>query len=191
MFRRGLFAFVSVLLLACGGPPPDTPSAVILLTPETICQGDAMTTPVLLDGTMSSRHLSLVPLPPEDTSYPDGAMVVPLQFAWTLEGDAHVVTRGSLSTSTLTILAAGDRPLHVRLTTTNLAGGTATSLRTLSITLPTRWPTRCTADAACPGGACDTTAGTCVGSVHCTSSATCDPCFVCDATSMTCMPRPS
>jgi hypothetical protein len=176
---------------ACGGPPADTPSAVILLTPETVCEGDANATSILLDGRMSSRHLSLVPLPPEDTSYPDGAMPVPLTFAWHLEGDAYQITNGSLTGSTVTVTVAGERPLHVSLTTTNLAGGTATSLRTLPITVPETWPRRCTMDAQCPGGACDVATNACVGTLHCATSANCPPCFVCDATPMTCVPRPS
>lgn len=187
MFRRAAIVFVSAFLLACGGPPPDTPSAVILLTPGTICQGDAQRTSILIDGTMSSRHLALVPLPPEDTSYPDGAMPIALTFAWTLEGDAHTISAGSLTSSTVTVTAAGDRPLHVTLTTTNLAGGTATSLRTLPITVPTVWPTNCTADTDCPGGAC--ASGHCAGTTHCASSATCDPCFTCETIHMTCVPR--
>lgn len=189
MLRRGWLAFVSVLALACGGPPADTPSAVILITPGTICENDAHATSILLDGTMSSRHLTLVPLPPEDTAYPDGATVAPLAFQWTLEGDAYTIVDGTLTSRQLTVTAAGERPLHVSLTTTNLAGGSATSLRTLPITLPTTWPRRCTSDADCPGGACDLAAMACVGSTHCTSSAGCDPCFVCDATRMACVPR--
>src|SRR4051812_5533057 len=64
---RCTIVLVSLLALACGGPPADTPSAVILFSPDTICEGDAHHATVMLDGTMSSRHLSLVPLPPEDT----------------------------------------------------------------------------------------------------------------------------
>ncbi len=191
MFRRGPVVLVSLLGLACGGPPADTPSAVILFSPETLCQGDAHRTPITLDGRMSSRHLSLVPLPPEDTAYPDGATVVPLAFAWRLDGDAHTVTAGSLTTSTLTVTAAGERPLHVSLTTTNLAGGTATSLRTLPITLPETWPRRCSSDAACPGGACDASTSACVPNVRCSTDAMCAPCFVCDTAQMGCVPRPS
>lgn len=202
MLRRGPLPFVSLLLLACGGPPPDTPSAVILLRPETVCEGDAYATPVVLDGTMSSRHLSLVPLPPEDTAYPDGATAIPLTYAWALEGDAYTITSGTLTSDRLTVTVAGDRPLHVHLTTTNLAGGSASSLRTLPITVPTTWPRHCDADDDCPGGACSIavdaaaadagpTPGTCVGTVHCTTDAMCDACFVCDAMQSACVPRPS
>jgi hypothetical protein len=182
---------IGSLALACGGPPADTPSAVILVSPDTVCQGDAHRTRILLDGRMSSRHLTLVPVPPEDTSYPDGAMVTPLTFAWHLDGDEHVVTSGSLTDSALEITVLGERPLHVTLTTTNLAGGSATSLRTLPITLPTDWPRRCTIDAPCPGGACDTAASACVATVHCANDSGCDPCFVCDAATSLCTPRPS
>lgn len=191
MFRRGVLAGImaSCALVACEGPPPDVPSAVIHFSPETVCQGDAHRTEVTLDGTMSSRHLSLVPLPPEDSAFPDGATVAPLAFRWTLEGDEHVITDGSTTSSLLTVTVAGDRPLHVSLTTTNLVGGTATSLRTLPITVPTTWPARCRADGDCEGGACDVASGACVGTVHCTTDATCDPCFVCEAASSTCVPR--
>ncbi len=199
MFRRGSMAFVSLYALACGGPPADTPSAVILLTPDTICQGDAHRTSVTIDGTMSSRHLSLVPLPPEDTSFdPDGAMAAPIEYAWSLDGDEHTITGGSLTSSTITVTAAGDRPLHISLTTRNRVGGTATSLRTLPITVPTTWPRHCSSDAACPGGACRVddaggadagpSSGTCVGA-HCSADRNCAPCFVCDTTQMTCVPR--
>lgn len=205
MNRRGPLVLVWVLVpsawaLACGGPPPDTPSAVILFSPETICQGDAHRTTVALDGTMSSRHLALIPLPPEDTAYPDGATVAPLAYQWTLEGDEHTIVSGSLTAPTLSITALGDRPLHVTLTTTNLVGGSATSLRTLPITVPTTWPRHCSSDAACPGGACALIdaatgdaggSGVCVGTAHCTTDATCDPCFVCDPMQMACVPRPA
>jgi hypothetical protein len=190
MSRRDLLvtALVSCGALACGGPPADTPSAVILLSPESICQGDAYRTPIHLDGTMSSHHLSLVPLPPEDSAYPDGAVVAPLTFAWSLDGDATRITSGTTTSSMLTVTAAGTRPLHISLTTTNLVGGSATSLRTLSITLPTPWPSFCSDDGMCPGGSC---VGThCEGSVTCSMSTPCaNPCFVCDATSSVCVPR--
>lgn len=163
---------------------------MILITPETVCENDGFVTTVHLDGRMSSRHLSLVPLPPEDSAFPDGAVVAPLTYAWQLDGDDHHVTRGTLTDSTLDVQVAGARPLHVTLTTTNVAGGSAASLRTLPITLRSHW-TFCRDDSHCPGGACDLATNVCVGTTHCTSDAGCDTCFVCDAATSTCVPRPS
>lgn len=176
--------------LGCGGPPADTPSAVILLSPGTVCQGDARLTEITLDGTMSSRHLSLVPLPPDDSSLPDGATIAPLAFSWALEGDGYEVASGSLTSPRLTVRADGARPLHVSLTTTNLAGGSATSLRTLPITIaPAPWPASCRADAACAGGSCDVTTRTCVPAMRCARDGDCAPCFVCDLAQSGCVPR--
>lgn len=185
-----VITMVIAFALGCGGPPADTPSAVILLSPGTVCEGDARRTEITLDGTMSSRHLSLVPLPPEDTSFPDGAMVAPLTYTWTLEGDGYEVASGSLSAPRLTVRADGARPLHVSLTTTNLAGGSATSLRTLPITVaPAPWPATCRGDGACAGGTCDTSTRTCVPTMRCARDTDCDPCFVCDAAQGGCVPR--
>lgn len=188
MLRGGVLAFVSAFVLACGGPPPDTPSAVIALSPATICEGDAHRTEITIDGRSSSRHLSLVPLPPEDASSAMGDAGPSLLFAWSISGAEHTITDGTLSSDLLHVTSAGDRPLHVQLTVTNRVGGTATSLRTVSITSPTRWGS-CSADSACEGGRCDVATHTCVPTETCHTDADCAPCFVCDATAGGCVPR--
>ena len=172
--------FVSFLLLARGGPPPDPPSAVVSLSPATICEGDGHHTEVLLDGSMSSVHLTLVPVMPAPGE-------APLQFSWSLSGATPVITAGTLTSDALAVTTAGDRPLHVTLTVTNGVGGTATTLRTISITPLTR--TRCSLDADCAPGVCAVDLRTCIPDHSCSSDDDCEPCFSCEAASSRCLPR--
>jgi hypothetical protein len=169
------------LLAACGGPPPDPPSAVVLITPPSICEGDDHHTSILLDGRMSSAHLTLVPAPPDD----GGA---PLLFSWTLSGAAAVITTGRLTDDVLHVTSPGDRPLHVALSVTNSAGGVATTLRTVSITPFER--ERCNAtDPSCASGVCAADLGTCIPDHACDEDADCEVCFACEVASSRCVPR--
>ena len=169
------------LLLACAGPPPDPPSAVIAHGPPTICEGDAHHTGISLDGRSSSSHLTLVPVAPEPGE-------LPLAFSWTISGAEHRIVTGALSENHLTVTSLGDRPLHVQLVVTNGAGGVATAVRTVSLT-PAVF-TRCTADADCAAGhVCPMDLGRCVPAGSCTLDADCEACFSCDAASMRCVPR--
>ncbi len=176
----GRVVLVSLLLLACGGPPPDPPSAVVALSPATLCEGDAHHTEVLLDGSNSSVHLTLVPVAPD----PDEA---PLRFAWTLSGAAAVITAGTLTSDALAVTSPGDRPLHVALTVTNGAGGTATTLRTVSITPAVR--ERCTADSDCTSGVCAVEVASCIPNHSCDDDGDCEACFACDVPTSRCLPR--
>ncbi|MBX3268783.1 MAG: hypothetical protein KF729_00895 [Sandaracinaceae bacterium] len=123
--RRVLGAVLGCAL-GCAGPPPHPPTAVIDVSPATLCAGDDYRTVLSISGARSSADLSLLPAPPE----PGAA---PLAFAWALEGAAHVVVAGSRSAPQLSVTSAGDRPLHVVLTVRDDEGGEATSLRTVAL----------------------------------------------------------
>ncbi len=167
--------------LGCAGPGPDTPSAVIELLPETICEGDAHATEVLLDGRASSSHLALVPVPPEPGDSP-------LRFAWSLSGAEHRVVSGALDADRLVITSAGDRPLHVELAVTNGAGGVARHLRTLSITRPL--VTACAGAGECAvDETCASDLGVCIAAHDCRSDADCETCTSCDVARARCVPR--
>jgi hypothetical protein len=174
-------ACLFALLVACGGPPPDPPSAVVSLSPATICEGDAHHTEILLDGTDSSVHLTLVPVAPD----PDEP---PLRFAWTITGAAYEISAGTHTSDLLAVTSAGDRPLHASLTVTNGAGGTATTLRTVSITAVD--VERCSArDPSCASGVCAIDVGACIPDHACDDDGDCETCFACDTAMSRCVPR--
>lgn len=168
------------LLIACGGPPPDPPSAVVALSPATICEGDGHHTEVLLDGSDSSVHLTLVPVAPD----PDEP---PLRFSWVLSGADFVITAGSLTSDLLAVTSAGDRPLHAALTVTNGVGGVATTLRTVSITPFER--ERCSDDSDCSAGVCATDVEACIPDHACDDDGDCAACFACETSTSRCLPR--
>lgn len=179
--RPGIAALALALgalgALACIGPPPPVPSAVIRIDPGSVCEGDAFTTDVVLDGTSSMSRLTLVPAPID----PDEP---PLLFAWRLDGAEHVVVEGTLDGPRIVARTAGDRPLHASLTVTNGDGASATTVRTVSITRPER--TICDRDDQClEGERCHERS--CVPDHPCGEDAECEPCFVCDEG--TCAPR--
>ncbi len=123
--RRG---FVVVLIaIACGSPPPSAPSAVIVMSPTSVCVGDAFTTPIHLDGTSSAQSLTLVYARPDPNA-------PPLSYTWSFEGAAMQFDDGNAHSDTLTVRSAGDRPLHVTLEVRNSLGGITDALATLSIT---------------------------------------------------------
>jgi hypothetical protein len=131
---RGSRAIVAVLSLvalatACsGGPPPGAPSAVIHASPSTVCTGDAFMTPITLDATRSTPHLTLVAEPP-DPKEP------PLRFSWSFAGaDVHVMTGDPAKDATLVVAIAGDRPLHVTVHVENGEGGATDALTTVAVT---------------------------------------------------------
>lgn len=185
MGTRGPIATCAVALLALGciGPPPDAPAAIILIAPGSICEHDGFHTAIELDGSRSSPRLTLVPVAP-DPEEP------PLEFEWRLEGAAHHIEEGALDGARLVVRADGERPLHVTLTVTNGAGARATSMRSVSITVPE--PAPCARSEDCLATErCELVgdAGTCVPDHPCAEDADCEPCFACDAARATCVPR--
>lgn len=117
------------LLICCGAPDPEPPTAVITAQPDTVPLGDEHQTVIELDAHSSAPRLSLVPAPPD----PDEP---PLEFKWRLTGSAYRVVGGSEAGPELQVTMRGDRPLHVELTVRNHSGGVASSLKTISITSP-------------------------------------------------------
>src|SRR5690606_40453684 len=69
----------------------------------------------IFSGRQSSPHLTLVP-----SFDPDEP---PLEFAWRFYGADHEVVSGGPSSRDLTVVAAGDQPLHAELTVRNGSGG--------------------------------------------------------------------
>lgn len=116
-------------LSACGEPPPPAPSAVIALEPSSVCLGDDFQTLIRLDASESAPTLTLVPVAPE----PDDP---PLRLHWSFSGAEHRVVEGDVHSVELGVTTAGDRPLHVALEVENAEGGSATTLKTVAITLP-------------------------------------------------------
>jgi hypothetical protein len=111
---------------ACSSPPPPQPSPVIVTTPTTVCAGDDYKTPIMLDGTMSTSMLTLVP------AEIDGGQV---SFLWTLSGSPYRLVSGSLTDAKLVVTMAGDEPLQIDLKVTNGTGGSQDAVGTVSITL--------------------------------------------------------
>ncbi len=129
--RRRLLAAITALApcaVGCGSPPPPTPSAVVLASPTSVCEGDAFATPITLDATQSQRHLTLVPVPP-------AAGEAPLQLDWSFAGSAYRLLDGDFHSKKLTVSMLGDRPLHAWLVVHNDEGGEARADLTVSITL--------------------------------------------------------
>jgi hypothetical protein len=165
------------LCAACAAPPAAPPTAVIDAAPSSICEGDAFTTPIDISGVRSSARLSLVPSPPD----PDAP---PLSYAWLIEGADFTILSGALDQAELSVVTAGDRPLHVTLTVTNGDGGEATSLRTVGLVLPV--PTPC--DTGCDEGfECVEHQGERICAPACASDDECG-CFVCDVALGRCVP---
>lgn len=116
------------LLSACGSPPVDPPTAVVRADPASVCLNDNHATDVHLSGADSTPGISLVPVErDEDAS---------LAFEWALSGAEHRVVSRDPTGVELVVTTKGDRPLHVELTVENAAGGRATTLLSLPITLP-------------------------------------------------------
>ena len=123
--RRG--HFIVLIAIACGSPPPPAPSAVIVMSPLSVCVGDAFTTPIHLDATSSAQGLTLVYVRPDPNA-------PPLSYTWSFEGAAMQFDDGDAHGDTITIRTAGDRPLHVTLEVRNAVGGVTDALATLSVT---------------------------------------------------------
>jgi len=169
----------------CGEAPPPPPTAVVEAQPESVCLHDDFTTQVRLDASLSSTGLSLTATPPpaEDTS---------LVYQWTFAGAAYRIEgRDESAREAWLVRSAGDRPLHVQLTVINQAGGEATTLFTLPITLPE--PVRdCDGTTCSAGQHCADVAGRriCLPDLTCEDeSPSCPACFQCDHASGRCLPR--
>ena len=157
---------------------------MVEIDPGTVCVHDGYRTPIAIDGRRSSQRLTLLGTSP-DAGEP------PLVFAWTFAGAGVVLDEGSPDADHLAVRVDGERPLEVRLTVRNGAGGSATTTRTLSITLPDT-PTRCASAADCTATErCEPvgTASVCVAAAPCGSTADCAPCFECDPARALCLPR--
>ncbi|MBI4699690.1 MAG: hypothetical protein HY744_00750 [Deltaproteobacteria bacterium] len=175
-------AGTAVLVAGCGEPTAVPPSAVIVAEPTTVCVNDGFQTEIALDGSQSAARISLVPSPPADGG-------PQLSYAWSFTGAAYLLEDGELGDPQLSVTTAGDRPLHVRLTTRNAAGGEASSLVTISISVPAI--AACRQGACPPGMSCVARAAgeLCVPDAACTYNADCPICFACDVVLGRCVPR--
>lgn len=117
---------LAVVIVACSGPPPPPPSAVITADPARLCQNDAYTTLIRLDGTSSAPRLTLVASRPDPSE-------LPLKFHWSFAGSAITVEDGDVDADALSVRAQADRPLHVTLRVENKSGGVAESELTIPI----------------------------------------------------------
>lgn len=166
--RGGCAGGIALALVACAGPPPSPPTAVVDLRPGAICAGDDYATPIVISGARSSSALSLVPAPPD----PGAA---PLTYRWDLRGDAFALDAGSLDGPELTVRVLGERPLHASLTVIDEDGGEATSLATLGLVVPLAPPCDegCAMDTECVEGRC-------LPQGACADETECPACFVCE-----------
>jgi hypothetical protein len=172
-------AIAIALVVGCIGPPAHVPSAVVALDPGSVCQGDDLRSVIVVDGSLSSTRLSLVPVAPEPGE-------PPLAFEWSFSGAAVEIVGGTVTSERLEIRTTGDRPVHVTLRVTNGDGAVAETLRTLPITVPEVGV--CAVDGEClEGERCD--GGICVPDHPCAEDRECEVCFVCDAARSTCVPR--
>lgn len=128
-FVGGVVLATAVVAIACGGPPPSPPSAVITADPERLCAGDGGATLVHLDAKSSSPKLSLVAERPDPAD-------LPLRFTWSFRGSGYTIEDGDLASDSLVLRVAADRPLHVTLRVETARGATAESMRTIPIVLP-------------------------------------------------------
>jgi hypothetical protein len=120
-------ALASLASVGCGAPPPPAPSPVIELNPSSVCQGDAHETIIHLDGTASAPRLTLVPVAP-------GEGEVITRTRWSFSGSDYRIVEGSARQLELRVTMQADRPLHVRLSLQNDAGGEAEASATVAIT---------------------------------------------------------
>lgn len=173
--------FLAGLAAACGGPPPDPPTAVIRADPATICRGDDHQTEIRFDATESTPALTLVPVGVD----PDAPG---LSYAWSFEGAAHEMVGGAPTDPEVRVTSAGDRPLHAHLEVTRADGGAARSLLSIPITVPDFRP----CGGGCPSGAqCVPShlGEVCVPSAPCEFDVDCPVCSECDLLVQICVPR--
>ncbi len=165
--------------IACVGPPPAPPTAVVDLTPSSVCAGDAFATAIAISGARSASRLSLVPTAPEPGE---------LTYAWQLDGAEHWIESGALNAPDLVVRMAGDRPLHVSLTVTTADGGEAQTLRTIGITSEIALPCAdgCPSDHDCVEREGESV---CLPIATCASDGDCTGCFACDPALSRCVPR--
>jgi hypothetical protein len=141
----GLRGTIALIFLACSGPPPVAPAAVINATPASVCQGDALRTQIHLDARGSSPQLTLVYTRPD----PDAGDIT---FDWSFSGAvcknitsdpkvcdvkidaASTDALGGVTGSDVLFTMQGDRPVDVALKVTNAAGGVTVAQLTVSIT---------------------------------------------------------
>ncbi len=148
MGARGVCIMVCV---ACSGPPPPAPSAIITETPSSVCIGDDFTTPIQIDSSGTSNELSLVSSPPSaDASAPtlawsfSGAVCKGLPTDPTLPDGGpwcdvkidpgSLDPTGAVNGTSVLVTVAGDRPVFVTLRVQNAAGGVTEAQSTITIT---------------------------------------------------------
>jgi hypothetical protein len=140
-----------VLFAACSGPPPPPPSAIISITPGSVCVGDGFHTQVHVDSRGSSAELTLVAAP----ASPDAGTLL---YDWSFSGavckglptdpkpcdvvidPGSVDALGNINNSDVLLTMLGDRPVFVTLAVTisfadGTTGGGATSQTVIPITL--------------------------------------------------------
>ena len=144
--QRVLLAIITCAL-ACSGPPPASPGAVINATPSSVCVGDAFHTQIHLDSRGSSPTLTLV------YSVQDAGA---LTYAWAFSGvvcrhigddpdctkpgydvivdGSSVEPDGTIDNSDVLLTVSGNVPVQVSLTVTNAANTAASVQSTISIT---------------------------------------------------------
>ncbi len=141
----GFRGTIGVVLLACSGPPPAAPAAVINATPSSVCVGDDFRTQVHLDSRGSSPQLTLVYTRPD----PDAGDIT---YDWSFSGavckgldsdpkpcnvvidGSSVDALGNINGTDVLFTMLGDRPVDVTLTVQNVAGGVTETHVTVSIT---------------------------------------------------------
>ena len=178
---HGAVLLSAVFATGCGDAPPPSPTAVVRATPKSVCHADSFETRLRLDASESTEGLSLVPPPPAEQA-------PQLEFRWALSGAAHQIEGTDPSGIEMWVRTAGDRPLHVELTVTNVAGGEATTLHSVPITFLDLGS--CETDACSAGERCTEHHGrdVCVPDVSCAVPADCPVCLRCDDSLGSCVP---
>lgn len=142
---RRLAIAIAFFVLACSGPPPPIPGAVIEETPSSVCVGDDFKTQIHVDSRGSSPSLTLVYSPP-------AADAGELEYAWTFSGNvcvgiptdpspcdvkidpASLDPHNHMTSSDVLLTMSGNVPIQVTLALT-VDGVTSTVQSTIAITL--------------------------------------------------------
>jgi P pilus assembly chaperone PapD len=144
-------SWIALSALACSGPPPTAPAAVITATPTSVCEGDDFQTPIVLDSTGSSPVLTLVYTPPAaDAAL--GYCGNTTCYLWSFSGavckglstdpspcdviidPGSVEPDGTVDSTIVNLTMAGDRPVLVTLRVENGVGGVTEAQTSISIT---------------------------------------------------------
>jgi hypothetical protein len=107
---------------ACTTPEGRPPIARITLSPEAILSDDQYQTAVTLDGTRS-----------KDVDDPDGT--APLEYRWTIEGDAFRFESGTDTSAMPVVRFQGERPATIGLTVVDRDGLDAFAVAHVQLTV--------------------------------------------------------